>query len=296
MCKIQELLTKKELLTATPQQQQNKRKKQQNICRAYVIGQRELPLDLEKICGYKDVYTIKQEHTNRSLRLARKNPIALAQTKSSSVLENPEDPLPFLSANAWVADALITDMPKVPLLIRTADCLSIYILLEAENNAHPTQIALIHAGWRGLQQRIVYHCLHRMLQIFPRSSQSPQSLGASRVTIGFGPHARSCCYQVGAEFANWFAAPHLSSTGSGLYLNQMSLARSQIEEALSFGLGQAQREKSLLQYENSVPECTMCNGPDEENFYSYRRSQEQKNAQRRAQLYGRNLHVFVLEE
>lgn len=58
-------------------------------------------------------------------------------------------------------DVWITAMKNVPILIRTADCASI-IIFDPKKNV----IANIHAGWRGLAQKIIHATIDRMREKF----------------------------------------------------------------------------------------------------------------------------------
>lgn len=81
------------------------------------------------------------------------------------------------------ADGLVCLFPiSGPFAIYTADCLPICI----EGNKG---VALLHAGWRGLQQNILGHSLVKSIQ--------PN-------IIAIGPAINSAHYEVGEEFASYF--------------------------------------------------------------------------------------------
>ena len=84
-------------------------------------------------------------------------------------------------------DALLTNVPGLGLLVRTADCLPIVF-------ADPVHqvVGLAHAGWRGLLARLPA----RVVAAFRHWYHSrPEEL---RVAIG--PAIRACCYEVGVDF------------------------------------------------------------------------------------------------
>jgi YfiH family protein len=88
-------------------------------------------------------------------------------------------------------DALVTGTAGLALLIRTADCLPLFI-------ADPGRrvVGLAHAGWRGLAAGLPA----RLIAAFRNLYQSrPEDLWAA-----IGPAIRTCCYEVGPEFAGWF--------------------------------------------------------------------------------------------
>jgi len=83
-------------------------------------------------------------------------------------------------------DALITDEPGVPLLLRFADCLPI-LLYDRRRKA----IGLAHAGWRGTVAGIAQATVRAMAEAF---GSRPGDLVAA-----LGPAIGPCCYEVGPE-------------------------------------------------------------------------------------------------
>lgn len=90
-------------------------------------------------------------------------------------------------------DALITRAPGLLLAVGTADCVPI-LLADARRRA----VAAIHAGWRGTLARIAEKTLGRMRMSFGTSP-------ADVVAIT-GPAIGGCCYEVGPEVVQAFAA------------------------------------------------------------------------------------------
>ena len=81
-----------------------------------------------------------------------------------------------------IADAAITRSSAHPLAIMTADCLPILLCDTAG-----TEIAAIHAGWRGLLNGIVENTIHKM-------HTTPKALMA-----WIGPAICQQCYETGKE-------------------------------------------------------------------------------------------------
>ena len=90
-------------------------------------------------------------------------------------------------------DGLITDRPALLLTVRTADCLPI-LLVDVKQRA----VGVLHAGWRGTLARIAEKGVGEMRLRF---GSDPADL---RAAIGPGIHA--CCYEVGEEVGEKFAA------------------------------------------------------------------------------------------
>lgn len=85
------------------------------------------------------------------------------------------------------ADAAITRQPNTVLAILTADCLPIVI-----SNTQGTEIAAIHAGWRGLAHGIIDTTVEKM--------RSPRK----ELIAWIGPSICQQCYETGAEVRTTF--------------------------------------------------------------------------------------------
>jgi YfiH family protein len=88
-------------------------------------------------------------------------------------------------------DALLTDIKKIFIGIKTADCVPILV-------AEPKKkiIAAIHAGWRGTVDKIVEKTLHALHQKF--------GVQSSDLLIAIGPSACGDCYEVGRDVRETF--------------------------------------------------------------------------------------------
>lgn len=156
-------------------------------------------------------------------------------------------------------DAVMTAEPGLALGILTADCLPVF-LFDPERRA----IALVHAGWRGIQQRLVGLAVARMNEVY---GSRPESLMSA-----FGPAIRPCCYEVGQDFKKYFF-PFLTERNDALYLDMAAAAASQLQEE---GLKAAHIHDSRL--------CTSCSNKE---FFSFRREGERS---------GRSMSVMELLE
>ena len=103
------------------------------------------------------------------------------------------------------ADGVLTANAHVPLTVRTADCLSIFIY----DKKHKA-IGLVHAGWKGTRKNIIIRALELMRA---KWGTNPKDL-----LVAFGPSIKECCYQVGKEFLKIFPG-EIQSKKDGLYLN-----------------------------------------------------------------------------
>jgi YfiH family protein len=112
-----------------------------------------------------------------------------------------------------IADAAITRKKSQPLVIMTADCLPIVLCNQAG-----TEIAAIHAGWRGLVNGIVENTLAKM-------HSNPKDLLA-----WVGPAICQRCYETGSEVQQAYASkyPYTASSfeqhGSKFHANLPKMA------------------------------------------------------------------------
>jgi len=90
-------------------------------------------------------------------------------------------------------DALVTNVPGLLLVVRTADCLPV-LLVDATNRA----VASVHCGWRGTRKRILEKAVLAMGRAY---GSDPAGLLAA-----LGPCIGSACYEVGPEVEQSFGA------------------------------------------------------------------------------------------
>ena len=133
----------------------------------------------------------------------------------------------------------------VPIVIRTADCLPVFIFDQKQR-----VIGLVHAGWRGSHKRILGSAIERMNNLWDTQVQD--------IKIVFGQSIKSCCYQVGEEFRGYFPG-EIRKKESGLYLD-LTLVNG--HQALECGV----RQENI--FDSGI--CTCC----DTRFFSYRREGE----------------------
>lgn len=138
-------------------------------------------------------------------------------------------------------DALVTDRPNLALSVVTADCVPVLL-------ASPRQVAAVHAGWRGLVQRILPAALER----FEGSSAD--------VTAWIGPAIGPCCYEVGYEVAE-----EVVGVSSPLVVHPGTRGRPHLDlhaaaalQLAAYGVREIRR----------VAHCTQCSNQE---LWSYRR-------------------------
>ncbi len=164
-------------------------------------------------------------------------PIWLNQTHSTHcvVVEN--------SAASRDADAAVTRMRQLPLVIMTADCLPIVLC-----NQQGTEIAAIHAGWRGLANGIIENTLAKMHS------------DAQTCLAWIGPAICGQCYETGEEVRAQFMSRYPQAENA-FFQHQGSLHMN-----LSLMAEQILRELGV----SSVTQSNACTF-ESEQYYSYRK-------------------------
>lgn len=80
-------------------------------------------------------------------------------------------------------DALITNVPELPLMLFFADCVPV-LFADPEHRA----VGICHAGWRGSVAKIAQKTIRMMMQCF--------GTDPAQVRVGIGPSIGPCCYEV----------------------------------------------------------------------------------------------------
>ena len=140
-------------------------------------------------------------------------------------------------------DAVITNKKGLPLTIKTADCLPVF-LFDTVNRA----AAMVHAGWRGMHKKIISKTIQQMSDKF--------SSRLADMAVALGPAIRQCCYEVGKEFEGHFPG-FVSMRDSRPYFDIVSAAVNELSEN-----GVASEHI----YDSGI--CTSCANDE---FFSYRR-------------------------
>ena len=109
-------------------------------------------------------------------------------------------------------DGQATDRRDVALAALVADCLPIAL-------AAPGQVAMLHAGWRGLATGMI-----------AAGVQAMRELGSDgELSAAIGPGAGPCCYEVGEEVHAPFAA--IAEAHQGRHLDLKAIARRHLRDA-----------------------------------------------------------------
>ena len=142
-------------------------------------------------------------------------------------------------------DALFTKSNKVSLAIMSADCLPIALA-----NAEGTEIALLHAGWRGLSAGIIQESLKKF------------NLENNDLKAWLAPCISQNKYEVGKDVYKTFMDLDQESKKNFKEVNS---------EKWMFDL-KAEAARVLKKFKVQVSQSNYCTYTDDDLFYSYRRN------------------------
>ncbi len=149
-----------------------------------------------------------------------------------------EDPATALDS----ADGIVTSAPRVPVAVLTADCVPVAL-------ADPVtgQVAVVHAGWRGVAGGVLPAAVERFAT--PRD-----------ILAAVGPAVGPDHYEVGPDVADAVSAASPGGAVTPSFYSRILLDLPATVERILTGLGvrSIQREET----------CTAC---ERERFFSYRR-------------------------
>lgn len=156
----------------------------------------------------------------------------------------------YFKPPAEECDGYVITEPGITVGVKTADCVPI-LFYDPENLV----AGAVHAGWRGTAAKIALRCVEKMR----KSGADPRN-----IRCAIGAAIRSCCYQVGEDFAaeirellgNEAAERFICSRDGGLYADIVGMNRQILLEA-----GVCEKNIDISEH------CT-CHEP--ELFYSHR--------------------------
>ena len=144
-------------------------------------------------------------------------------------------------------DGAITALRGAALGVETADCTPI-LLAALDGSA----VSAIHAGWRGIAQRIAANAVVRLAEV--------HGIQPSNLAAVIGPHNAVCCYEVGEEVVDAIQDSEAIVRKPQWKKPHLDQGRANRNQLLEAGIPASQIVSSGL--------CTQCR-PD--LFYSYRR-------------------------
>ena len=145
-------------------------------------------------------------------------------------------------------DALLTNVSNVPLLLRFADCVPIF-LYDPTHRA----IGVVHAGWRGTVLKIATRAAQAMFDSF---GTRPRDLIAC-----LAPSIGPCCYRIGDDVIARVRAA---------FANADDLLARQPDGGAHFDLWQANAQQLRMLGVEQIEMANLCTAHRTDDFYSWR--------------------------
>ena len=174
-------------------------------------------------------------------------------------LVSPADCIAPYDPIGYEADGLITDIPSLPLIIFTADCIPVLL-----SDPVSRCVGAVHAGWRGTVENIAGLAAAKMASAF---GARPENIRAA-----IGPGIGLCCFETGAEVPD--AVRRLLGAEAEPYITCIN-GRPHVDLK---GVNRAVLLRAGLRPEHifTSPECTMCLPGD---YWSHRYTQGRRGVQ-----------------
>ena len=148
-------------------------------------------------------------------------------------------------------DALITNIPGVPLCTHYADCVPIYFLDPVKK-----VIAMAHAGWRGTAAQIALKTVEKM--------ESDFDCNPKDILAGIAPSIGRCCFEVDDPVMDQMKLieginldPTYTDKGNGKYMLDLK----EVNKAILLKAGLS---------ENNITVCDICTCCQSDAFHSHR--------------------------
>ncbi|MEI7997890.1 MAG: peptidoglycan editing factor PgeF [Candidatus Omnitrophota bacterium] len=143
------------------------------------------------------------------------------------------------------ADAYITNQKNLPIAIRTADCVPVFLY-----DPSKPAIGIAHAGWKGTFKEIAYKTVIGMKENFGCKTEDVYAV--------LGPAIGPCCYQVKEEFRQYFPE-EIIDRADKIYVD---IIKNNYQQLLKAGLKKENISNAGI--------CTNCNL----DYFSFRRDKE----------------------
>ncbi|HVQ13795.1 MAG TPA: peptidoglycan editing factor PgeF, partial [Vicinamibacterales bacterium] len=199
--------------------------------------------ELAQAVGARDVAMVHQVHGKEVVVIRRGSPVPHPRPK---------------------ADALVSNAVDVAVAVRAADCVPLLIADRSRG-----VVAAVHAGWRGTVARVAVAAVDALGREF---GTRPEDL-----IVAIGPNIGACCYEVGSELVDAFAAAgHERYLIDRWFLSPPPVRGSNLRSALALDVARANVDQLILA---GVPEeqifvSGLCTAMHLDVLTSYRKEKE----------------------
>jgi len=142
-------------------------------------------------------------------------------------------------------DGVFSMNPHCVCSIQVADCMPIYFVHQSKDI-----FGLVHAGWRGLVNGILFESAKLLEEI---------GVSNSNMDVLIGPSIQDCCFEVSDDVVAQFDQQFVEEKENGKY--RIVLQKMAFSQLMNSGFKN--------EYINIMPDCTFC---DSEKYHSYRRN------------------------
>lgn len=126
---------------------------------------------------------------------------------------------------SWETDAIITDLPHVPLCGYYADCV-VTMLHDPVTHC----IGVCHSGWRGTANGILAHTVQAMCDNYGATPEDIQAV--------IGPSIRQCCFETDADVPDAMrdtmgdsVQPFIEQRGAKYFIDLQGINKMRLEQA-----------------------------------------------------------------
>ncbi len=148
-------------------------------------------------------------------------------------------------------DAMICKIPDILLTIKVADCIPVIFW-----DIRSPVIAAVHAGWKGLKNRIIENTLEHLLS---------SGISSKNIMALIGPHLKKCHFEVTGEFTSYFPESYFEERNNRLYFDPTSYLYHLLSDIVPIPA------QNIIDFST----CTYC----DPFCYSYRRDHKTENRQ-----------------
>jgi polyphenol oxidase len=195
-----------------------------------VIENRKLFAEAVNI-NFNNIVSAKQVHGNNVVRVYMED-VGKGATDYENSIEN--------------CDALVTDIPKIPLFAFYADCVPIFLVDPIKK-----AIGIVHSGWKGT----LYNIAGNTVDVFVKEFKSnPGDLIAV-----IGPYICKDCYEVSSDIIEKF--------------KENGFIEKQEKNSNNIDLGNIIKNQLLNKGLKTIEQSTICTSCNLDLFFSHRKEQ-----------------------
>ena len=161
------------------------------------------------------------------------------------------------------ADAVASQVRDVSVSVRVADCVPL-LIADSTTGA----VAAVHAGWRGTAARVAPATLDAIRREFGTRAED--------LVVAIGPSIRRCCYEVGSDVVDAFAAARHERYLIDRWFVALPRRSGEEPPKLRLDVAGANRDQLILAgvREENIHDCALCTAMHLDVLTSYRAERE----------------------